>query len=109
MKFAVCIAALVVLGGCSVDGNQRADQVGNTVVGQALARGKDEKCMENIRQVRMAIEMAKQADENSTLPPTLDGLKLPKEMLEDPIGHEPYQYDPAAGTVKCPHPGHAKY
>jgi acyl-coenzyme A synthetase/AMP-(fatty) acid ligase len=87
--------------------NKRADKVGETIVGQSMARAKDGKCIENLRQVRMAIEMAKTSDD---VPPAgLNELKMPAEMLVDPIGKEPYEYDPATGTVKCVHPGHEKY
>ena len=97
-----------VLAGCSVDGNQRADQVCNTVVGQSVARAKDEVCMSNIRQVRMSIQaLSTNADDQK--PESLEALKLPATMIECPIGHEPYTYDPATGAVKCPHAGHGKY
>jgi hypothetical protein len=42
-------------------------------------------------------------------PASLQELKLPAEMLVDPIGKEPYTYDPETGVVKCEHPGHKKY
>ena len=85
----------------------RKDKVGETIVGQSIARAKDAKCMEDIKQVRAAIEIANPAGE--TPPAALTELKLPKEMIECPIGHEPYEYDPATGKVRCPHPGHEKY
>lgn len=101
--------ALIALSGC-MDGleNKRADQEGNTVVGQSLARAKDEKCMENLRQIRLAIEVSRTSGED-TFPPDLKSLKLPAEMLHDPIDKVEYEYDPENGTVKCNHPGHKKY
>lgn len=109
MKFLPLLILLCAVG-CSVDGNQRADQVGHTVVGQALARGKDDVCMQNIKQVRMAIELARQQSEDNAPPASLADLKgIPASMLIDPIGKEAYEYDPATGEVKCPHPGHKKY
>jgi len=110
MKRKVIIAVMLIIGlqGClSVDGNQRADQVGNTVVGQSMARAKDEVCMSNLRQIRQAVAAYMTSDE--TPPSDMPVLKLPPEMLADPIGKEPYTYDPATGTVKCTHPGHGKY
>lgn len=104
---AALIVGCFLAGGCSVDGNQRADQVGETVVGQSIARAKDAVCMENLKQVRAAIEVQKTtADAN---PPDLAGLRLSPDLLACPIGKEAYVYDPDTGTVKCPHPGHGKY
>ena len=107
-----CLALLIAtaLAGCSglvVDGNQRKDQVGNTVVGQALARGKDEKCMSNIRQVRQGIMV--QMTSSETPPASLNELKFPEELLICPIDKKPYTYEPTDGTVKCKHLGHEKY
>lgn len=87
--------------------NQRADKVGETVVGQSIARAKDSKCMDNLRQVRQALELARIGEDEP--PQSLTELKLPAEMLADPIGGEPYEYDSEAGTVECKHPGHEKY
>lgn len=93
--------------GLAVDGNQRQDQVGNTVVGQALARAKDEKCMEYLKQVRQGIQVYMTSSD--TPPQSLTELKFPAELLICPIDKKPYDYDSATGTVKCKHPGHQKY
>lgn len=108
LKYIAFAGLLICLQGClSVDGNQRADKVGNTVVGQSMARAKDEVCMANLRQIRQAVAAYMTSDE--TPPSDMSVLKLPPEMLADPIGKEPYEYDPATGKVKCLHPGHGKY
>lgn len=88
--------------------NQRADQVGETVIGQSVARAKDAKCMENLKNIRGMIEVERT---NADVPPaSLSELRgLPSDMLVDPIGNEPYAYDPETGTVKCVHPGHERY
>jgi len=105
--FALFAALLV---GCTENGNQRADKVGHTVVGQSMARGKDTVCMSNLRQVRQMIEVFKTSSEDQVAPQSLQELKgLSADMLIDPIGKEAYEYDPATGKVKCPHPGHGKY
>lgn len=98
----------VALAGCTETGNQRADQVGHTVVGQSFARAKDEKCMENLRQIRAAV-LIFMSDAEESKPSSLRDLRLPAEMLVDPIDQKPYTYDPATGAVKCEHLGHAKY
>lgn len=110
MKQLIMLAAAFLLVGCSVDGNQRKDQVGETVVGQSMARAKDAVCMDNLKQIRAAIEIAKTSStDESDLPQDMSGLKIPGSMQMDPIGKEPYVYDPKEGTVKCVHPGHEKY
>lgn len=107
MKVLTILIPLAVIG-CTETGNQRADQVGHTVVGQSMARAKDEVCMENLRQIRAAIQIA-MTNADETPPTGLKDLRLPPEMLVDPIDKKPYDYDAAAGTVKCNHPGHKKY
>ena len=86
---------------------QRADKQDRTIVSGSKARANDAVCMNNIRQVKAAIEMAKSSEGKP--PETLDELKLGRDLTKCPIGGEPYQYDPQTGTVHCPHPGHEKY
>jgi prepilin-type N-terminal cleavage/methylation domain-containing protein len=71
-----------------------------------IAESKVAVCTEDLHQVRMAIDMARQSDPDGKSPATLDELKLPHEMLICPDGKEPYQYDPNTGQVHCVHPGH---
>lgn len=99
------------LTGCSTGlSNQRADKVGNTVVGQSLARSKDAVCRGNLSQIRSGILVINQSGEAADNPTSLSELKgFPPEMLACPIGKEPYQYNKEEGTVKCGHPGHGKY
>lgn len=105
----ILLIGTVLLAGCMDGlGNQRADQQGNTVVGQVKARANDEKCIENLRQIRAAIEIAKTSGDD-TLPTSMNDLRLPAEMLVCPNDKQPYDYDSTNGTVKCHHPGHAKY
>jgi hypothetical protein len=85
----------------------RKDGKGQTVLGQVQYKAKDEVCRSNLGQVRMAITLNTDTDENH--PASLQDLKLPKEFSFCPIGKEGYVYDPADGTVTCPHPGHEKY
>ncbi|MBX3095940.1 MAG: hypothetical protein KF812_03685 [Fimbriimonadaceae bacterium] len=93
------------MGGTS---KPRADGVGETVVGRSMAAAKDDKCISNLKQVRMAISM--QTDPVDEIHPTsLTELKLGSDFEKCPLGGEPYTYDPATGTVKCPHLGHENY
>lgn len=87
----------------------RADGKGNTVPGLVKLKAEDTVCASNLSQVRSFIQIARtNADDQA--PATLAEIPgMPKEFLSCPLGHEPYEYDPAAGTVKCVHPGHGKY
>jgi hypothetical protein len=109
---ALAFVALLAIGCGDVgtkESNKRPDKVGETVVGQSLARSKDGVCMSNLSQVRQAIEVQKSMDTDSTATIDLKNLKLPANMLQCPIGKEAYELDPATGAVKCPHKGHEKY
>jgi hypothetical protein len=107
MRFLAAALAALGVAGCATQPNMRADQVGETVVGQAIARGKDAACMENLRQIRAAIQAVHGGADAP--PPALAGLRLPAQVLACPIGRAPYVYDAATGTVSCPHPGHGGY
>lgn len=87
----------------------RADGKGNSVPGLVKLKAEDTVCQSNLGQVRAFIQIARtNADDQP--PATLAEIQgLPKEFLTCPLGKEPYEYDPAAGTVKCVHPGHEKY
>ena len=86
----------------------RADGKGNSIPGLARLKAEDEVCRSNLGQVRLMIQT--QMGGEDTPPASLTELRgLPKEFLSCPIGKEPYQYDPATGTVRCVHPGHEKY
>jgi hypothetical protein len=74
--------------------------------GQAMDKGKQVVCIENLRQIRAAIQMRVTTEENR--PANLAELKLPAEMLKCAVGGEPYVYHPQTGVVQCPHPGHQR-
>ncbi|HSI72703.1 MAG TPA: prepilin-type N-terminal cleavage/methylation domain-containing protein [Fimbriimonas sp.] len=105
------VLAVAMLKGSGAFGGEsaspRKDGKGQTTVGLAQYRAKDEVCRSNLGQVRLSISINTDADENR--PASLQDLKLPKEFSLCPIGKEAYVYDPASGRVTCPHPGHEKY
>ncbi len=72
----------------------------------AITQTYDTVCASNLRQVQMAIDMARQTNDGGRPPQSLDELKLGPEITHCPAGHEAYVYDPTTGTVSCPHPGH---
>lgn len=88
---------------------ERPDKVGETIVGRSRAAAKDVVCRSNLSQVRQAIQVYMSASGDEEKPPDLGSLRLPSEVLADPIGKEPYVYDPSTATVRCVHPGHERY
>ena len=73
-----------------------------TVLGQALQKGQSVECLNNLRQLRAAIQMY--VADNGTYPPNLQALNLPN-MMRCPVTGQAYVYDPRTGAVKCPaHP-----
>ena len=87
----------------------RADGKGSTVPGLAKLKANDTECQSDLAQVREFIQIAR-ANADDQPPATLAEIPgLPKSFLSCPLGHEPYQYDPATGAVRCVHPGHGKY
>ncbi len=77
-----------------------------TVLGGTRDRAQDAVCRNNLSQLRAAIGI--QAGATGVNPPSLDSLHAGVE-LACPGGGEPYQYDPATGTVRCVHPGHESF
>jgi hypothetical protein len=114
MLVAVCVvvagSAMFAVGGGMFGEKvpERADGQGKTLVGRAALRAKDGRCMETLQQVRQAVEIGTDAVED-TKPASLDELRLPASLLQCPVGGERYEYDPASGKARCPHPGHEKY
>jgi len=75
--------------------------------GRVLQKAIGEKCSENLRQVRAAIEAARGAD--GSYPESLAAVQDISQISSCPLGHEPYVYDQKTGEVHCVHPGHEKF
>lgn len=72
------------------------------------AQGVD--CMNNLRQIRYAIDMYKQSSEEGKAPLALSELReIPEEMTKCDVSGQPFTYDPSTGTVRCTTPGHGSY
>lgn len=80
-------------------------KAGQTVVGAAMDKGKETECSSNLRQIRTVIDAARASGDQ--LPATLQDMKL-GSITTCPMSGQAYQYDPNAGQVKCPTPGHEK-
>ena len=87
---------------------ERPDGQGKTVIGKTIAKAKDTVCLEQLTEDRQLIQVATDPVEE-TKPATMEAAKITGELARCPIGKEPYIYDPATGTIRCPHPGHEKY
>ncbi len=75
-----------------------------TLMGQVLQKGESVECMNNLRQLRAAIQMY--VADHGSYPPNLQALNMPR-MIRCPVTGQAYLYDPATGTVKCPaHPNY---
>jgi type II secretory pathway pseudopilin PulG len=75
-------------------------------------RARGVECMNNLRQIRSAITMARQSSENEAPPPSLQELGrqgIPSQMLFCPVSKRPYGYQPATGQVWCTLPEHQRY
>lgn len=75
-----------------------------TVVGQAIDTGKAADCRERLNQIRTGIATFKTTGTDDRNPPTLKdiGLGVRPDYFACPVSKQPYTYDPATGTVKCP-------
>jgi len=105
----VCVFFFGSKGGVlGIHKSARKDNLGITVPGAVRDAALDADCQHNLRQIRLAIELARDTN-NDESPASLDDLHLPASMLKDPIDHKPYVYDPSTGIVKCTHPGHENF
>jgi prepilin-type N-terminal cleavage/methylation domain-containing protein len=75
-----------------------------TVLGQAYQKGQSTECMNNLSQIRQALQLY--TVDNDRYPSSLEELNL-ANMVRCPISGQAYQYDPNTGTVRCP--THPKY
>jgi len=73
-----------------------------TTLGRALQKGESVQDIENLKQLRLMIQMYREQNEQN--PPALDpnwGISL-----TCPVSNQPYGYDPQTGKVWDPTPGH---
>jgi hypothetical protein len=101
----IAIAAAFILphylGGSTPDGK---------TVRAPIAAAHDTECQANLRSVRQSIQVFRTGDTDEKNPGSLDELReLPSSVRRCPVGGEAYVYDPATGSVHCPHPGHETY
>ncbi len=100
----IAIIAAFIYIGQQTPTNRQSGQQAQTTYGAALERAKEVECMNNLHQVRQAIQMF--VAEQGANPPNLQSVRFPAGVQPIcPIAKVPYTYDPTTGTVKCPqHP-----
>jgi type II secretory pathway pseudopilin PulG len=75
-----------------------------------IERAHGVECMNNLRQIRAAINMYRTSNEN--FPPSLRDLTsqgIPASMLSCPVSGQAYGYRPDTGQVWCTYPPHQRY
>lgn len=104
----IAILAVVLMnGGVGSGQSSRADGLGTTIPTAAKLKAQDTVCKENLRQVRYGVDIFRTSNDGA--PSSIEETRLGATFYKCPIGKEPYTYDPATGTVTCPHPGHEDY
>lgn len=75
-----------------------------TVLGRSMDTAKASDCAERLRQIRLGIQTYKTSGASEANPPDFKsiGLGVSMDYFQCPVSHQPYTYDPATGTVKCP-------
>jgi len=103
---AIIVGAGLLLSRSYLGGGKGRDGVATP---EERARGVD--CMNNLRQIRNAIEMYRQA--NQEKPPMslaqLESSGISGSITKCSVSGTPYTYDPASGRVSCNTPGHERY
>lgn len=87
-------------------GKSTTGDKGSERVTSPIGRAQNTVCASNLDQLRKSLTLLQNGDEEGKYPASLSELKFPSEMLSCPDGHEPYQYDPSTGQVRCIHRGH---
>jgi hypothetical protein len=83
----------------------------HTTVGRSMNMARETECRSNLAQIRSAITMYRGEHEEAA-PASLADVQLgtaSPDFVRCPVGKEDYVYDAAAGSIRCPHPGHENY
>ncbi len=87
-------------------GSDKTGEGAQTTPGQAIEKGHEVDCMNNLKQLRMAIQMDTDPVEGTPPPKLSEKWGVP---LRCPVSGKPYVYDPKTGQVHCTTPGHEKF
>lgn len=112
IEIVVVVAILVVLAYIFVPryiGGTPGEDSGEA--GTPIGRAKSVDCMNNLRNIRVAVSMYRQTNEDR-LPASIADLEssgISGSVTRCPISGAAYSYDPATGQVRCATPGHERY
>lgn len=84
----------------------------NNPVNTPKGRAQSVDCANNLRQIRMAIDMYQQEGDQQQKPSSLADLAssgIKGSVAQCQISLQPYSYDSGTGRVWCTTPGHEKY
>lgn len=87
---------------------QQQGSKAKTVPGAVKERTVGVRCMNNLRNARMAIEQYRDA-ETGRLPASLTDAGITGDAAICPTTKQPYKYDARTGRIWCETPGHEKY
>ena len=112
----IAIAGYVIINGnlSSVDKNSDLvdkESLKKTTYGKSIEKAQGEDCRQRLNQIRTGIQSYKAMSASEDNPPTLKdiGMGVSNTYFYCPVSEEAYQYDPASGTVKCPHSAHSNF
>ncbi|MDH7482266.1 MAG: type II secretion system protein [Armatimonadota bacterium] len=112
IEILVVVAILMLIGYFIIPRylGERSSPEEGTVAGPK-ERAESVECMNNLRNIRAAIEMYRQTGEGK-FPTTLAELEssgVSESIRKCPVSGKEYKYDPSTGTVSCTYPGHERY
>lgn len=107
VEILLVIAIIALLAGAylGLRGGQDEGEAGEkkSTPARAIEKAHSVECMNNLRQLRMLIQME-----------VVDSGGYPKTLKENalsrcPVSGKPYVYDPNTGQVRCTTPGHERF
>ncbi len=84
----------------------KSGQTSTTPIGSTLRQARGLECRERLSQLRGALILRQTEEERIT---QLSELGLPSRMLECPVSHQPYSFNPETQTITCPTEGHSAF
>ena len=112
IEIVVVVAIILILANVMLKGYVGGGKDNNNPVNTPKGRAQSVDCMNNLRQIRMAIDMYHQTGEQQQKPTSLADLAssgISGHVAQCPISLTGYSYDSSTGRVWCTTPGHEKY
>jgi prepilin-type N-terminal cleavage/methylation domain-containing protein len=109
VEILLVIAIIALLAGAYYGlkgGNEGNTSEDKSIPARSIDKGHSVECMNNLSQLRMAIQMETDPVDG-TLPDKLPDLG--SSVMKCPVSGKPYVYDPKTGKVHCTTPGHESF